>query len=366
MGMDKKEKLHNMLDNLVREFTYEEPIPKYYQLKKIIKSHILAGDLKPGEEIPSAYMLAEKFAITRVTANKALDELEREGLVTRVQGKGTAVAPGTGTREYGIVFFDMFDPLDRYVQGIVSGIEEKAKANHCHIYLYTTRGKDIKKENCLLKGLILRNQIQGLFVISPLSIQDLIFFQREGIPFVILNNEYPDLRANMVLLNHYAAAVEATRRLIREGHKRIALLTGPLERKNHVVRGGKRALSGYKEVLSGHSIPFDPSLVKTSEHSAEAGYAVMEEFLSSPEQPTAFLITSSHLTAGAYNFIRERGIEKDITIVGYFNERKEVIPPGVLVPLSQLGRISFTLLEESMGKGKESQKVKIPLEVVWE
>lgn len=172
-----------LLGGLGREFTYEEPIPKYYQLKKIIKSHILAGKLKPREEILSAYMLTEKFAITRVTANKALDELEREGLVTRVQGKGTAVTPGTDIREYGIVFFDMFDPRDRYVQGIVSGIEEKAKANHCHIYLYTTRGKDIKKENCILKGLILHNQIQGLFSNQPVKHPGFNFFPKGGDPF---------------------------------------------------------------------------------------------------------------------------------------------------------------------------------------
>lgn len=127
----------------------------------------------------------------------------------------------------------------------------------------------------------------------------------------------------MVLLNHCAAAVEATQRLIREGHKRIALLTGPLKRKNHIVRAGEQALSGYKEVLSGHSIPFDPSLIKTREHSAEAGYSVMEEFLSSPEGPTAFLIYSSPLTAGARKFIREGGESGRYYHCGILRREKE-------------------------------------------
>jgi GntR family transcriptional regulator, histidine utilization repressor len=66
--------------------------PAYEQVKGWIRQHISRGEWKPGDVVPSEAALMERFAISRMTANRALRELATEGLVTRVQGSGTRVA----------------------------------------------------------------------------------------------------------------------------------------------------------------------------------------------------------------------------------------------------------------------------------
>jgi GntR family transcriptional regulator, histidine utilization repressor len=66
--------------------------PAYEQVKGWIRQHIASGAWKPGDVVPSEATLMERFAISRMTANRALRELSNEGLVTRVQGSGTRVA----------------------------------------------------------------------------------------------------------------------------------------------------------------------------------------------------------------------------------------------------------------------------------
>lgn len=66
--------------------------PAYEQVKGWIRQHIASGEWKPGAAVPSEAALVERFAVSRMTANRALRELATEGLVTRVQGSGTRVA----------------------------------------------------------------------------------------------------------------------------------------------------------------------------------------------------------------------------------------------------------------------------------
>ena len=68
------------------------PLPMYYQLKELIREKIVAGEWQPGDLIPSERELSEEHRISRMTARQALTELTNEGLLRRVQGKGTFVA----------------------------------------------------------------------------------------------------------------------------------------------------------------------------------------------------------------------------------------------------------------------------------
>src|SRR3954467_6177856 len=66
--------------------------PAYEQVKDWVRGHIASGDWRPGDVVPSEAALMERFAISRMTAHRALRELATEGLVTRTQGSGTHVA----------------------------------------------------------------------------------------------------------------------------------------------------------------------------------------------------------------------------------------------------------------------------------
>ena len=66
--------------------------PRYQQLKALIVGRINNGELAPGDRVPSEHELVEATGVSRMTANRALRELNDEGLVERIAGKGTFVA----------------------------------------------------------------------------------------------------------------------------------------------------------------------------------------------------------------------------------------------------------------------------------
>ena len=68
-------------------------IPIYEQIKKSIINQILEGELKEDELLPSIRVLAQDIKISAMTIKKAYDELEKEGYLKSIQGKGTFVAP---------------------------------------------------------------------------------------------------------------------------------------------------------------------------------------------------------------------------------------------------------------------------------
>lgn len=68
------------------------PLPRYYQLKEILRERIRSGEWKPGSLIPSERELSEKYGISRMTARQAITDLVNEGIFYREQGKGTFVS----------------------------------------------------------------------------------------------------------------------------------------------------------------------------------------------------------------------------------------------------------------------------------
>ena len=70
-----------------------DPRPIYEQVVSQIKQAILSGELGEGEALPSIRSLAKDLRISVITTKRAYEELERDGYVHTVPGKGCYVAP---------------------------------------------------------------------------------------------------------------------------------------------------------------------------------------------------------------------------------------------------------------------------------
>lgn len=66
--------------------------PIYEQIRTAIKEKIMTGELKEGEALPSMRLLAKELRISVITTKRAYDELEKDGFIATVQGRGTFVA----------------------------------------------------------------------------------------------------------------------------------------------------------------------------------------------------------------------------------------------------------------------------------
>src|SRR5262249_16618405 len=67
-------------------------VPLHYQLQEILHQHIASGRGKVGDPLPSEGELCSLFGVSRIVVRQALEVLEDDGEVIRMQGKGTFVA----------------------------------------------------------------------------------------------------------------------------------------------------------------------------------------------------------------------------------------------------------------------------------
>ena len=70
----------------------EGDTPIYEQIVTQVKGAILTGELAAGEALPSMRLLARELRISLITTKRAYEELEREGFVVTVPGRGSFVA----------------------------------------------------------------------------------------------------------------------------------------------------------------------------------------------------------------------------------------------------------------------------------
>lgn len=68
-------------------------VPIYGQIKEQIKNAIYSNELEEGEALPSIRQLARDLKISVITTTRAYNDLEQEGFITNVQGKGCFVKP---------------------------------------------------------------------------------------------------------------------------------------------------------------------------------------------------------------------------------------------------------------------------------
>ena len=76
--------------NIVISNSSDKPI--YEQIAQQIKKMIISGELSPGDALPSMRFLAKELRISVITTKRAYSDLERDGFIETVTGKGSFVA----------------------------------------------------------------------------------------------------------------------------------------------------------------------------------------------------------------------------------------------------------------------------------
>ena len=77
---------------IVKEISRQSYKPIYIQISDLLREKIDSGELKPGNRIWSEHAIMTKFDVSRNTAQKAIETLVSEGIITREQGKGSFVS----------------------------------------------------------------------------------------------------------------------------------------------------------------------------------------------------------------------------------------------------------------------------------
>lgn len=79
----------------------QSPVPLYTQIKEILRARILDGSYQPHQQMPSESEMMATFEVSRITVRQALNDLQNEGLIFRIHGKGTFVSKPKAFQDLG-------------------------------------------------------------------------------------------------------------------------------------------------------------------------------------------------------------------------------------------------------------------------
>ncbi|KFA43121.1 bacterial regulatory s, gntR family protein [Staphylococcus aureus] len=106
-------------------FKNNSDFPIYEQIKQQVKQNILKGHVAPGEHLPSMRELAKDLQVSLITTKRAYEDLEKDGFVTTIRGKGTFVKE----QDSSILKEKHFLPLKIWLKNWLM----KRKPSKCHL-----------------------------------------------------------------------------------------------------------------------------------------------------------------------------------------------------------------------------------------
>jgi LacI family transcriptional regulator len=212
----------------------------------------------------------------------------------------------------GVRFF-----LDSVASSLLGGVEvELENAGYSLIATMQTR-HDPVREAALYENFIKGGWVDALIMVrTRVNDARIELARRAHIPFVAYGRTETTEPYAWVDTDNEKAFYLATVRQVDFGHRRIALLNGPLEYTFARLRE-----KGYSRALAKHRLASDPLLMLNGDLSETSGYALCRSLLVSEQPPTAIVCATDAMAIGAIAACRERGIEvgKQMSIVGYGN-----------------------------------------------
>lgn len=180
-----------------------------------------------------------------------------------------------------------------------------------------------------------------------------------GIPFVLLDRFIEDFDSNMVYFDNELGGYLATKRLLDNGHKKIACISGPSK-----IPGSYARLCGYKRAMTEAHLEINEELIKEGDYRLLSGIQSMKEL--EGQDFTAIFACNDLMAFGAIEYLHSIGksVPKDYSIVGYDNYTVFTKMENSLDSIDQnsntLGQQGCSLLLDLIS-GKENNIKKIKL-----
>lgn len=297
-------------------------------VKENIMEWIASGKVKPGEKIYSENELVKMFGVSRHTVRQAVGDLVHEGWLYREQGAGTfcsfkkeeiepTVLPAqTNGKNIGVITTYISDYI---FPSIIRGIESYLTTKGYSLTLACT-DNDIEKEKQCLQTMLSRN-IDGLIVepskssIYNPNIHYYLELEQHNIPYLMINQYYPQLSPPHIVVNDEHGGYIATEHLIKLGHRKIIGLF-----KSDDLQGVNR-MQGFIRAIREHEIPFFPDMVisYTTEDMNDIVRNHLNKFYLSDDKPTAIVCYNDQLALMVVDVLRnfQISVPDDVSIVGY-------------------------------------------------
>ncbi len=291
------------------------------------------------------------------TRKKVLKVIEELGYRPNAVARGLA---SKKTTTVGVIIPDISNSM--YAE-LARGIEDIATMYRYNIIL-SNSDQNQNKELQLLETM-LGKQVDGIVFMSDVISSELLSeMKRSPTPIVLAGSIDESDSIASVNIDYYSAAYEAVNKLIANGHKRIAFISGPLTSK--VNKDYK--LKAYQTALNDAGLGYDEKLIVECDNSYDEAIEAVETLRES--EPTAYFVSNDEMSFGVIHAVEANGqnIPEDVEVISYENSKlarmARPMLTSVALPLYDIGAVSMRLLTKYMNAEEiEEKQVILPYRI---
>ncbi len=246
------------------------------------------------------------------------------------------------TRTIGMLLTASSNPF--YAE-VVRGVERSCYERGYSLILCNTDG-DAERMNRSLETL-LQKRVDGLLLMCTENhrpSKDAIS-RYPSLPIVMMDWSPFDGANDVIQDNALLGGEMATEYLIRQGYRKIACITGPLDKTTAQER-----LNGYRQAMNNAGLVIPSGYEVSGDFEFEGGVPAMEKLLSLPEPPHAVFAGNDAMAVGAYQALYQRGLRvpDDVAVIGYDDIQlaQYMMPPLTTIhqPKDSLGELAVDAL----------------------
>lgn len=272
------------------------------------------------------------------------------------------------TKTIGIVMSQSTEDafLNPFFPQALSGVSAAAH-EHGYCILLST-GNDEAEQLESIESIVMGGRVDGVIIMYS-SVDNIVLdtLRRLNTPAVVIGKPIKSKDTLFVDNDNVEASFKLTEKFIKNGHKKIAFMSGPFKFVFSLDR-----LDGYMNALKKHKISFKKEyVVEVAEFSKEGGYIAAKQLLELKERPTALVVTDDVMAFGAMDALKEKEfkIPQDIEIMSFNNvPSSELTKPSLTsvdIDAFSLGYEASKLIIEKI-EGKDTRgKVIIPTKIIF-
>jgi len=345
----------------------------YKQIQEHIMNKIQSGQLRPKDRIASEQELMSEFNVSKITVKNALTALADEGIIIRVQGKGSFVAPDlkmnannqsqNGNDKPRLIGFIVPILKTSVIQKLVDYVEYYLKDAGYHMILRITR-ESSNTESQIISELI-EIGVRGLIVFPTEDekySEALLRLSLDKYPFVFIDRYLRNINSYTITSDNYGGAYNAVSYLLSSGHRQIALISP--ENANTAIED---RTVGFEKAYMDHGISIDKNLwchVPLEILRSDRALEYITNFLKINSSITAaFTLTEeiARLTAIALTKLNRLD---DVQLFSFDYSGFPDIP-YVLQNEEEIARAAVTLLFEQIELNYSPRQVVVPVKLVF-
>lgn len=239
-----------------------------------------------------------------------------------------------------------------FFSSVISGIEDIAYQQGFAVTI-SQSNDDFEKE-CKIAQTLFTNRVDGLILsigMNTKNYEHLKLFSDRNIPLVFFDRVVDEIIAHKIVVDDFGGGYSATRHLINQGRKKIAMIGGPLNLKIY-----ERRQEGYLSALKDSGLKENKNMILHNSLTREDGTNAIKKLLEQSTTPDAIFCANDTTALSTIIYLQKQNIRvpEDIAIVGFSNEPfSELVTPSISTikqPGFEMGQKAAELIINQINK----------------